>query len=83
MCSEKGDVCGKTEGFWGPHRSTRPTGSLVIFIIKLTLNRLSHPLLVMNYVQWCLVCDALKDSVHFLENGVVYVLFYQCILKLM
>ena len=27
----------------------------------------------------CLVCDALKDSVHFLENGVVYVLFYQYI----
>ena len=30
----------------------------------------------------CLVCDALKDSVHFLENGVVYVLFYQSILVL-
>ncbi len=26
---------------------------------------------------------SIKDSVHFLENGVVYVLFYQCILELM
>ncbi len=24
----------------------------------------------------CLVCDALKDSVHLLENGGVYVLLY-------
>ena len=30
----------------------------------------------------CLVCDALKDSVHFLENGVVYMLFYHYILEL-
>ena len=30
----------------------------------------------------CLVCDALKDSVHFLENGGMYVLFYQYILEL-
>ena len=37
MCPEKGDVCGETEGFWDLHRSTRPTGSLAIFIIKLTL----------------------------------------------
>ena len=29
----------------------------------------------------CLVCDALKNSVHFLENGDVYVLFYQYILE--
>ena len=27
--------------------------------------------------------DALKDSVHFLESGVVHVLFYQYILKLL